>query len=335
MDKWLQRRIISRIKLLSTMDISETRLPQDGRLRARRGDLCIDFRVSCMPSAYGESLVLRMLSEHAPTFDDIGLRIEDEQVLRRMITHPFGLILATGPTGSGKSTTLQALVREIIQSPVHVITAEDPIEADIVGANQIQVNSRIGLDFARILRNVLRHDPDVIMVGEMRDSETALIGIEAALTGHLMLSSLHTNSAVDSITRLLDLGIERYLLAPALLGVMSQSLVKVLCEHCKIIALMDDEMASILRDLLYIPLPLFYDKHGCKHCHNTGYSGRKMVYEFLEVNDAIRNAINAGVNSGELQQLAEKEGMYNKKMYALELAANDVICRAELMRLLV
>lgn len=262
------------------------------------------------------------------------MRAEDVRIFKSMIKRPFGLILATGPTGSGKSTTLQALVNEIVRAPIHVITAEDPIEAELPGVNQIQVNTKIGLGFARILRNVLRHDPDVIMVGEMRDSETALIGIEASLTGHLILSSLHTNSAVDSIIRLLDLGVERYMLAPSLLGVISQSLAKTLCSHCKKLAPLDDEMAGILRNLLHTPLPMFYDKGGCKYCHQTGFSGRKMVYEFLVVNDVLRSAINAKENSQQLQRLAVKEGMYSKDLYALELAESGIICRNELMRLL-
>lgn len=335
LERWLQRRIISRFKLLANMDISETRMPQDGRLRARKEHLCVDFRVSCMPSAYGESLVLRLLRESAPNFTDVGLRDADGVLIKQLINRPFGLILTTGPTGSGKSTTLQALVREIIQSPVHVITAEDPIEAEIPGANQIQVNARIGLDFSRILRNVLRHDPDVIMVGEMRDLETARIGIEAALTGHLILSSLHTNSAVDTITRLTDLGIERYLLAPALLGIVSQSLAKALCPHCKVPAPDNDEIAMMLRNLLYIPLPQMFDKKGCERCHQSGYGGRRMVYEFLAVDDAMRTSINNGDDSLTLQKSAMRSGMYSKQDYALELAAAGIICRNELTRLLI
>jgi type II secretory ATPase GspE/PulE/Tfp pilus assembly ATPase PilB-like protein/sRNA-binding regulator protein Hfq len=335
LERWLQRRITSRFKLLANMDISETRLPQDGRLRARKEHLCLDFRVSCMPCAYGESLVLRLLRASAPNFTDVGLRDSDAVLIKQLIKRPFGLILTTGPTGSGKSTTLQALVREIIQSPVHVITAEDPIEAEIPGANQIQVNARIGLDFSRILRNVLRHDPDVVMVGEMRDEETARIGIEAALTGHLILSSLHTNSAVDTITRLTDLGIERYLLAPALLGIISQSLAKVLCPHCKVPAPNNDDMAIMLRSLLHMPLPPMFDKKGCERCHQSGYSGRRMVYECLIVDDAMRNSINHGDDSQALQKAAIRSGMYSKQDYALELAADGIICRNELIRLLI
>ncbi len=335
LEKWLQRRVISRLKLLANMDISENRLPQDGRLRAHRGDTCMDFRVSCMPCVYGESLVLRMLRNHTPTLTDIGLRQQDQQHIQRLLQHPFGLMLTTGPTGSGKSTTLQALVHELVARPLHIITAEDPVEADIRGVNQIQVNARIGLDFLRILRNVLRHDPDVVMIGEMRDQETARTGVEAALTGHLILSSLHTNSAVDTIARLIDLGIERYLLAPALLGIISQNLVKVLCPHCRQRAATDDETAAMLRDLLHMPLPKMYDQQGCEHCHQSGYSGRRMVYEILIVSDALRSAINAGEPADVLQRLAVNEGMVPKSDYALMLAASGDIDRHELLRMLV
>ncbi len=334
LEKWLQRRVISRLKLLANMDISETRLPQDGRLRARRDDMCMDFRVSCMPGIHGESLVLRMLRSQTPSLDEVGLRAKDCQRLRRLLHSPFGLILATGPTGSGKSTTLQALIREVITRPVHVITIEDPVEAEIPGTNQVQVNERIGLGFARVLRNVLRHDPDVVMVGEMRDTETARIGIDAALTGHLILSSLHTNSAVDSIARLLDLGVEHYLLAPALLAVISQSLVRVLCVHCRRPARHHDDTDYALRELLGRELPPMYDKGSCAHCHHSGYSGRRMVYEILIIDEALRAAIANRAQSSELHRLARDAGMIDKRDLALQLASEGVICRQELLRLL-
>jgi len=274
--------------------------------------------------------------EVAANMETLGVSQRDRMALNRMIRKPFGLILATGPTGSGKSTTLFALVQSIIDLPVHILTIEDPVESEIKGANQIQVNTKIGFTFASILRNVLRHDPDVIMVGEMRDPETTSIGIEAALTGHLMLSTLHTNSAVDTIIRLQDLGIPNYLLAPALQGIISQNLLKRLCDQCKKpIEDQDDEIYGILDAVGYKRPTSLYAPGKCDQCNQTGFSGRIMAYEFLEVTDAVRQAIHDGKIGTELQNVAESEGMVPKAKHALSLAESGVICRDDLFKLLI
>ena len=326
LDKSLHRQISARIKILSGMDISEQRLPQDGRLILREGKHTYEFRVSCIPNSFGESLVLRVLNKEAAVdLDTLGLREDDMKQLSVMARKPFGLILVTGPTGSGKSTTLFAVLNSIAHLPAHILTIEDPVESEIPGANQIQVHQKIGMTFARILRNVLRHDPDIIMIGEMRDPETAEIGIEAALTGHLMLSTLHTNSAVDTIIRLNDLGIPNYLIAPALLGIISQNLLKRLCPDCRREIDQDDPSFTMIRDLgLEVPEHL-YEKVGCDECNQSGYVGRLMLYEFLVVNDKIREAIHEGKTGGELQKIAVANGLQPKSLHALKMAANGDI----------
>ena len=326
LEKGLSRQIAARIKILSGMDIAEQRMPQDGRLLLRDGKHKYEFRVSCIPNSFGESLVLRVLNkEMAVELDVLGLRKEDMDQLSIMARKPYGLVLVTGPTGSGKSTTLFALLKSISHLPSHILTIEDPVESEIDDANQIQVNAKIGMTFARILRNVLRHDPDIIMIGEMRDPETAEIGIEAALTGHLMFSTLHTNSAVDTIIRLNDLGIPNYLIAPALLGIISQNLLKTLCKKCRAELDKDDPVFAMVGDLGFdVPEQLF-KAVGCDACHNTGYAGRVMSYEFLVVDPAVRQAIHDGVKGKEMQRIVEASGMQPKSLSALKLAADGII----------
>ncbi|RLL55654.1 hypothetical protein D8Y20_01765 [Mariprofundus sp. EBB-1] len=326
LDKGLCKQISARIKILCGMDIAEQRMPQDGRLQLRDGKHKYEFRVSCIPNTFGESLVLRVLNkEMAVELDVLGLREKDMHQLSIMARKPYGLVLVTGPTGSGKSTTLFALLKSISHLPAHILTIEDPVESEIDDANQIQVNSKIGMTFARILRNVLRHDPDIIMIGEMRDPETAEIGIEAALTGHLMFSTLHTNSAVDTIIRLNDLGIPNYLIAPALLGVISQNLLKKLCMECRAELDRDDPAFTMITDLGLDKPDHLYKAVGCEHCNQTGYAGRVMSYEFLVVNEKVRQAIHDGVKGQEMQRIASENGMLPKSQSALKLAADGVI----------
>jgi len=326
LDKGLCKQIAARIKILCGMDIAEQRMPQDGRLQLRDGKHKYEFRVSCIPNSFGESLVLRVLNkEMAVELDVLGLREEDMKQLSIMARKPYGLVLVTGPTGSGKSTTLFALLKSISHLPAHILTIEDPVESEIDDANQIQVNSKIGMTFARILRNVLRHDPDIIMIGEMRDPETAEIGIEAALTGHLMFSTLHTNSAVDTIIRLNDLGIPNYLIAPALLGIISQNLLKKLCLDCRAELDKDDPAFAMIADLGLGAPEHLYKAVGCDHCNQTGYGGRVMSYEFLVVNEKVRQAIHDGVKGQEMQRIASESGMQPKSVSALKLAADGVI----------
>lgn len=326
LDKSLHKQISARIKILCGMDISEQRLPQDGRLLLRDDKHIYEFRVSCIPNSHGESMVLRVLDKDmAVDLETLGLKADDLGQLSTMARKPYGLVLVTGPTGSGKSTTLFAVLRSIAHLPAHILTIEDPVESEIKGANQIQVNQKIGMTFARILRNVLRHDPDIIMIGEMRDAETAEIGIEAALTGHLMFSTLHTNSAVDTVIRLNDLGIPNYLIAPALLGVISQNLVKKLCPSCRRLIPKDSPTYDTIRELGFEEPDHLYEKGSCDQCNNSGYVGRVMLYEFLTINDAIRHAIHEGHTGHQLQQVAIANGMVPKSRYALDLAAQGLI----------
>jgi len=326
LDKSLSKQISARIKILCGMDIAEQRLPQDGRLQLRDGKKHYEFRVSCIPNSFGESMVLRVLNkEMAVELDVLGLREDDMEKLSLIARKPYGLVLVTGPTGSGKSTTLFALLKSISHLPAHILTIEDPVESEIDDANQIQVNHKIGMTFARILRNVLRHDPDIIMIGEMRDPETAEIGIEAALTGHLMFSTLHTNSAVDTIIRLNDLGIPNYLIAPALLGVISQNLLKKLCLKCRAELDADDPAFTMVADLGFEVPEKLYKAVGCEHCNETGYGGRVMSYEFLVVNEKVRQAIHDGIKGRDMQRIVIDSGMQPKSESALKLAAEGVI----------
>jgi len=326
LDYSLRKQIAARIKILCGMDIAEQRLPQDGRLLLREGNKKYEFRVSCIPNSFGESIVMRVLNKDmAVELDVLGLRDDDVKQLATLARKPYGLVLVTGPTGSGKSTTLFAVLKSIAHLPAHILTIEDPVESEIPGANQIQVNHKIGMGFARILRNVLRHDPDIIMIGEMRDQETAQIGIEAALTGHLMLSTLHTNSAVDTIVRLNDLGIPNYLIAPALLGVISQNLLKKLCLECRAELDADDPAFTMIQDMGFTAPKQLYRAVGCEHCHQTGYAGRVVSYEFLVVNEKIRQAIHDGVKGQKMQQIATENGMIAKSDSALKMAADGII----------
>jgi len=326
LDHNLHKQISARIKILCGMDIAEQRLPQDGRLLLRDGKHKYEFRVSCIPNAFGESMVLRVLNkEMAVELDVLGLRKDDLEQISLMARKPYGLLLVTGPTGSGKSTTLFALLKSISHLPAHILTIEDPVESEIDDANQIQVNAKIGMTFARVLRNVLRHDPDIIMIGEMRDPETAEIGVEAALTGHLMMSTLHTNSAVDTIIRLNDLGIPNYLIAPALLGIVSQNLLKTLCVKCRAELDKNDPAFTSVVDLGFEAPKHLYKAVGCKHCNDTGYAGRVMSYEFLAVNEKVRQAIHDGVKGREMQQIAVDSGMQPKAESALKMAADGMI----------
>ena len=331
----IQRQVTSRLKLMSGMDIAERRLPQDGRVKLLVGGQTIELRVSSIPNVHGESLVLRILYKgDAVSLQALGLKPIDEESLMSLAQRQFGLILVTGPTGSGKSTTLFALLNQMTNKGRHIISVEDPVESEIDGVNHIQVNSRIGLTFARVLRNILRHDPDVIMIGEMRDEETASIGIEAALTGHLLLSTLHTNTAVDTIARLGDMGIPNYLVAPAILAVVSQILARRICVHCRQETTLPGPLERLLkREGLDVSGP-FYEGAGCDECGGTGNKGRALVYEYLEANEAVRTAIHQGLTGSALQAVAVQEGMIPKSHYALQLAKKGIISAAELYRAL-
>jgi len=305
--KHLHLPIISRIKILSKLDIAEKRLPQDGGFSVKLKDRAIDFRVSAIPTIYGEKIVIRILDKGATALDLSLLGFDKKQLedIKKSIHSPYGLVFITGPTGSGKSTTLYAALNEIKSPKDNIITVEDPVEYRLEGVNQVQIKPEIGLTFASALRSFLRQDPDIMMVGEVRDLETAQICVRSALTGHLVLSTLHTNDASSAITRLVDIGIEPYLLMPSLLLIVGQRLVRRLCQECKEpYEPTDDE-----RRKLKLGQDLIYKAKGCEKCSHVGYKGRLCLAEVLIVSDAIRNLILERTNSQEITEVARANGM--------------------------
>ncbi len=309
--------IISRIKVMSELDISERRIPQDGRFRVRYKGRLIDFRVSIMPSIHGEDAVLRVLDKEAMSekfrqlsLDVVGFSEADLKKFRRYISEPYGMVLVTGPTGSGKTTTLYAALSEIKSDEDKIITIEDPVEYQIRGITQIPVNEKKGLTFARGLRSILRHDPDKIMVGEIRDPETAQIAIQSALTGHLVFTTVHANNVVDVLGRFLNMGVEPYNFVSALNCILAQRLVRVICEQCKHSMKQGDRALSEsgLDPKLYMDHP-FYEGMGCLDCGGTGYRGRTAIHELLDLSDRIREMILERKPASEIKRVAHEEGM--------------------------
>jgi len=302
------RSISARLKVMARMDVSERRLPQDGRCSIDVEGRLVDLRISSLPTVYGEKIVVRILDAHHSlrSLSELGMRPEMEQAIRRLLQNPHGLILVSGPTGSGKTTTLYAMVREIATESRNIVSIEDPVEYRLPGVNQVNVQPKIGLTFGRGLRAILRQDPDVIMIGEIRDEETARIAVSAALTGHLVLSTLHTNTAAEAITRLLDMGIEPYLLASALNAVISQRLVKRLCFRCK-----QEYTPSEVELKLFPKLSIATRLHrasGCPYCRG-GYSGRLGIYELLPYDEEIKALILNSKSGAEIEQAAIAKGM--------------------------
>ncbi len=311
--------LVSRIKIMGRMNIAERRLPQDGAARVVRDGKAIDLRISIMPTVKGESVVIRILDTSAgiKSLEQLGLGDREQKLLSRIISHNHGIFLTTGPTGSGKSTTLYALLQEVKRGNPHIITVEDPVEYEIAGVEQVQVKSQIGYTFAEALRHILRHDPDVVMIGEIRDLETARIANKAALTGHLVLSTLHTNDAASTVTRLIDMGIEPFLLSSTLLGVMAQRLIRVNCPHC----LAEESVTQEVRETLGISQDeVFYRGAGCEECNDTGYLGRVSVCEVLEITPRIASLINTGASTQAIKEAALAEGMNALTENALTLA---------------
>jgi type II secretory ATPase GspE/PulE/Tfp pilus assembly ATPase PilB-like protein len=320
--------IISRIKVMSELDISERRVPQDGRFRVKYGqpERPIDFRVSIMPSIHGEDAVLRVLDKesmsekfHKLVLDVVGFDEEDLRKFRRYIAEPYGMVLVTGPTGSGKTTTLYAAVNEIKTDEDKIITIEDPVEYQIRGVTQIPVNEKKGLTFARGLRSILRHDPDKIMVGEIRDTETAQIAIQSALTGHLVFTTVHANNVVDVIGRFLNMGVEPYNFVSALNCILAQRLVRIICESCRTVVHYPPEMleASGLDPKQWSEMS-FYEGQGCIECAGTGFRGRTAIHELLDLSDRIREMILAKKPTSEIRRAAREEGMRFLRESALD-----------------
>jgi general secretion pathway protein E len=325
--------IISRIKLMAKLNIAERRLPQDGRIKLRLVGREIDLRVSSLPTLYGESVVMRILDRSSISVDLTGLGLPEVTLdeFTGMIIQPHGLVLVTGPTGSGKTTSLYAALDKINSSEKKIITIEDPVEYQLAGVNQIHVKSQIGLTFASGLRSIVRQDPDVIMVGEIRDAETAEIAIQAALTGHLVFSTLHTNDAAGAISRLLEMGVEDYLLASSLLGVMAQRLVRRLCPDCKQPVKAGSELAGELSGV-EDSASTVYDSGGCPACSGTGFRGRCGIYELLQVDDSTRAQILSRASAGDIKAEAIKSGMRTLRDDGWRTVKSGVTSVAEVLR---
>lgn len=325
--------IISRIKVLSNLNIAEKRIPQDGAFTYKGKACLLELRVSILPSLFGESCVMRVIDKNGSDYDfsKLGMSEEDEAVFRKMINRPDGLILVTGPTGSGKSTTLYTALKELNKPAVNIITVEDPVESPIKDINQVQVNAQVGLDFSAALRSILRHDPDIIFIGEIRDNETAQIAVRSSITGHLVLSTLHTNDALSAVMRLCDMGIEKYLVTSALSGVVAQRLLKRVCPECSEEHRINDEESR----LTGLPVGTVTKVgRGCMNCGNTGYSGRIAIYEFVLVSKELRKAILSGATMDELLEVAKEQGMISLKDSCKELVLNGITSSKEAVRVI-
>ena len=328
--------LTSRLKMMARMDIAERRKPQDGRIKVRRDSREIEMRVSSMPTAFGEKMVIRIFDPDTllQSLDDLGFFSQQRHVWDRFIARPHGIILLTGPTGSGKTTTLYSSLRALATEEVNITTIEDPIEMVTEAFNQVQVNPRVDVTFASALRTILRQDPDIIMVGEIRDLETAQHAVQAALTGHLVFSTLHTNDAATAFTRLVDLGIEPFLAASTVIGVAAQRLVRIICSNCATDSLLTPDEVALLGVALpdgAAGLPV-REGEGCVECRGTGYVGRSAIFEVMPVTPAIREAVQARTDAGTLMRLARREGMMTLHESALKKLATGVTTFAEVVR---
>ncbi|MEO6035201.1 MAG: GspE/PulE family protein [Verrucomicrobiota bacterium] len=331
--KRFQPAIVSRVKILSHLNIAEKRLPQDGRIKIRLANNEVDIRVSVIPMLHGEAVVMRLLRQNSTLLGmgELGLDPRELKSFRRVLALPHGIILVTGPTGSGKTSTLYTALNEINDSVRKIITIEDPIEYQLRGINQIQVSEKAGLTFARGLRSVLRHDPDVILVGEIRDQETAQIAVQASLTGHLVFSTLHTNDAPGALTRLVDMGVEPYLVASSLEAVLAQRLIRVLCPHCK----KEDTSpttAALKAQLQFGEGEIIFAAIGCRQCRNTGYHGRRAIFEWMDSNNEIRQMILKNCSSDQLREAARRAGMRALSEDGWRLVRDGVTTPSEVLR---
>ena len=330
-----QAAVVSRIKIMAGLNIAERRLAQDGRIRLRLSDRELDLRVSITPTLHGEGVVLRILDRGAGIRDlaELGLSAGVLAGFERLIRQPHGIVLVTGPTGSGKTTTLYGALGRLNRPGVKIVTVEDPVEYQIDGVSQIPVNPKVGLTFAAALRSILRHDPDILMVGEMRDRETAEIAIQAALTGHLVFSTLHTNDAPSGVARMVDMGIEPYLVTATVVGIMAQRLVRLVCDACaEEYHPPPETIAKLERRPVDIPKARFRRGRGCEACAGTGYRGRTGIYELLRVSDEIRSLVLRGASIGELRAVAETQGQVSLRAAGWAQASAGVTTVEEVLR---
>lgn len=331
----IKKNLITRIKIISGMNITETRLPQDGAIKATLQDVNLDLRVSCLPTLDGEKIVIRILdySMSSSGLETLGFSEKNYEKVLKMISLPNGIILVTGATGSGKSTTVYSILQRLNREDTNIITVEDPIEMNIEGVNQVQTNSEIGLTFATALRSILRQDPNVIMIGEIRDTETARIAVRASITGHIVLSTIHTNSSLNTIERLLDMEVERYLLASALTGIISQKLARRLCTHCRVKKKTNQYEKDLFKRVLHRDIDEIYTTEGCEVCGN-GYKGRIAIQEVLLVNQEIRDAISSNLPKDKLRELVYSADVTTLLEDGLEKVAEGLTTFEEVLKLI-
>ena len=331
----IKKNLITRVKIISGMNITESRLPQDGAIKATLQGINLDLRVSSLPTSEGEKIVIRILdySMSLSGLEHLGFSESNYKKMLEMINVPNGIILVTGATGSGKSTTVYSILQRLNREETNIITVEDPIEMDIAGINQVQTNSEIGLTFATALRSILRQDPNIIMIGEIRDTETAKIAVRASITGHLVLSTLHTNNSLNTIERLLDMEVERYLLSSALTGIVSQKLARKLCPHCREKRPTNDYEKELFKKVIGKEIDEVYTTVGCEECGN-GYKGRIAIHEVLMINDEIKDAISRGIRRDKLRELVYKSDVVTLLQDGLDKVANGLTTFEELLKII-
>lgn len=329
-----KRNLVTRVKLLAGMNITESRLPQDGAIKTTLEDMELDMRVSALPTSFGEKIVIRILdySMSLKGLETLGFTDENYNLILKMIANPNGIILITGATGSGKSTTVYSMLQRLNREETNIITVEDPVEMNIEGINQVQVNPEIGLDFASVLRSILRQDPNIVLIGEIRDSETAKIAVRASITGHLVLSTLHTNNSLTTIERLIDMDVERYLLASSLKGIISQTLAKKLCKKCAVKRPTTEAEKKIFKKSLGLEVDEVYEPGKCEECHN-GYKGRIALQEVLLINEEIRDAINKNEDRHVLRELIYQKGVKTLLQDGLIKIMNGITTFEEVFKL--
>lgn len=335
LSKWMYSPFTSRIKILADLDIAEKRIPQDGRIRHTVEGGVFDFRVSTLPTHFGEKTVIRVLKHDIALLDirNLGISPDDQELVSELIEKPQGMVIVTGPTGSGKSSTLFACLNRIKHKAINITTIENPIEYKLDGVNQVQINEKAGVTFASALRSILRQDPDVILIGEIRDNETAQIAVQSSQTGHLVFSTLHTNDALSAITRLKDLGIPGFLISSSILAVIAQRLVRILCSQCKEEATVNDEQRSKWESLLgNYPMPRSYIAHGCKACNNVGYKGRMGLFEIITINEKIRTLIAENAPETTIRRVLRENSFKTMLLDGINKVENGVTSIDELLR---